>query len=653
LQARPELVDSGINADFLSVWATFANGEPFIIANDRHFPTTLGPANLRPAIDSPSLSSETLSPRRPPYAAATADSQKTGLPVSSTVLMSNGVSGFGLTAFDSSIYSEISDLTRLLQDQKYRVASGTASLGSLYNNVVGQGVFYFATHTGIHGDTVALWTSDAVTPALDKIFRDNFELGATLIPMKIDEGRYDTTLKKWFPVLHYAITSAFVRKNFSFSDNSFVYIDSCAANNDSPGAEDMRQAFFDAHASAYAGWTRKVDPEKAANTARLIFDRLLGANKFALETLPQRPFDWGSAVQDAGYHTEECPGLFPENGTTCGFDAATDAFLIIAANTKSESQFSLLAPSISYMTMNEGNVSGTSAGQLTINGIFGSEQGSVMVGGKIDTSDRIPVVKDGLDAQIKSWSPSGDQIVVELPLSGLGSAGNVQVVVRNHFSNVAQLTEWRTQSDQVTFTLFGSGSLQQQQNYGLHLRADIRQWRKVIHFPPSEPEGRPIASAQDSTATISSSGTATDAFDQTFKWSGSRSLINLFGSPGGLDNIFFLNGQFNDSKHMTYAVDALSTDGGTCTICGPSGCSTSPLYSTGPFGWFSLWVLQPTYSNAEFEIDGDSVSIKGDMSGSGTDFVCSPTNDVPLHGKFTWGSIHSVPGTAPDPNSAR
>lgn len=88
-------------------------------------------------------------------------------------------------------------------------------------------------------------------------------------------------------------------------------------------------------------------------------------------------------------------------------------------------------------------------------------------------------MEDGQDVHVVSWSPS--QIVVELPLSGLGSAGNVQVAVRNHMSNVAQLTEWK---GKFTFTIAGPGSLMAKTVYDVHLRDDIRKWRNQIHFPP-------------------------------------------------------------------------------------------------------------------------------------------------------------------------
>jgi hypothetical protein len=659
VQSRPEFIDSGIDAEFSSVWATFANGEPYIIVNDR-----LLPAN--PSTDSqaaarapqPSDFQTVRSGRQTRSLASNDTAQTIGVPISSKILFLNVFGSFG--AADGNAINEIS---KWLTPQKYDPVNGTASVASLMNDVVDNGVLYFSTHGAVDdgGKLYALYTTDATTPALDEFFKDTDALGKTIVKMSVDQGRFDFFAGKWVPDTHYGITAAFVRKYFQFGANSFVYINACGTTGDNPIAADLEQAFFDADATVYAGWTAATDDTKASNTAKLIVDRLLGANQFALETLPtasgavfkQRPFDWGSANNDAFLHFE-CPGLSPANGTKCGYDAVTKSFLVIEPNPKSQSEFTLLAPSISYMKMDEGEDNAGNKAQLTINGIFDSGQPSVMVGGSIDTSSRgIPVVTGGKDVDVVSWSPS--QIVVTLPYSGLGSAGNVQVTVRDHVSNVAQLTEWRSQPDQVTFTLTGAGTLQQQQNSGLHLRADIRQWRNVIHDPPIEPgelEVRPIASANDSTATISSSGTATFA-KSSWSWKGSDTLTNFFGSARVADNYFFLNGVITDSKHMTFALDDIATHGGTCTECGVGICTERPLFATGPFGWFSSWAGVPTYTDAQFETNGDSVSIKGDtMSASGIGNACGPTNDLTLRGNFNWATIPSVAGTAPDPESA-
>ncbi len=348
---------------------------------------------------------------------------------------------------------------------------------------------------------------------------------------------------------------------------------------------------------------------------------------------PQRPFTYPSVVNteypshDLGAETF-CLGPDDCFYTSLDFTAAT-----------SGSGFGLLAPSISNMVMNEGEEAGK-PGQLTIYGIFGTDpwpDGSVQVGGTIEMKNGIPVVTGGKSVNIESWDPG--QIVVDLPLSENGSAGNVQVIARQHVSNVAQLTEWRSQMDQFSFTISGPGSLLQQQNFAFHLRADIRKWRKVIHQAPIEPDNVPIASASDSEATVISSGSYPAKSGDTYKWKGSPKLVNFFGAPAG-SNTFFLTGTAVDSTHMTFAVDDLALLGGTCSACNSSGtCTPFPLFVQGPFGWFSSWSGGPAPSNTEFEYSnsGDSVSIKkGSMSGSGIGLDCTPVSADADKGDFTW-----------------
>jgi hypothetical protein len=153
-------------------------------------------------------------------------------------------------------------------------------------------------------------------------------------------------------------------------------------------------------------------------------------------------------------------------------------------------------------------------GQLTIEGIFGKDRDSVTVGGP------------NSDPTIESWGTN--KIVVDLNLSGLGSAGDVQVTVRGHQSNVARLTDWW--GSQFTFTVMDLDSLKQKTVYNLHFRDDVREWRKEIHQPPIEPSGL-VASANDSTSTFLSSGSSTQ-IATTFIWKGSGTLSNVL-MPGG------------------------------------------------------------------------------------------------------------------------
>ena len=645
LQGRPEFIEPGMSADGTTVWAKFADGLQIVVGFDSFSPQDQAASkkgSVRAASPSASLS---------PNAADGGE-----LPASSTFRF--------LDVFPSlDDASLVPDLTQWMIAQSYTPVNGASATVAALRAMNGSndGIFLIRTHGAVIQNgtqkVYALWTSEPFTldsPASD--FDDAFAKPERLVI-------YEAAVAHNVPEWHWAITPAFVNtywKPGTFSANSLVYFDACQSDVDA----NWKAAIMAAGASVYAGWSDDTKDRFASETARLVFDRLLGANEFCPETspntlptlcvpgkanppiFPQRPFTYASVV-----NTEY---LYHDLGFNTDLDSKIAGTKLIFTPSAEGSGFGLLAPSISYMVMNEGDDSIVGEpGQLTIYGIFGNdpgEGGSVQVGGTIEMQNGIPVVIGGKSVDIESWNL--DHIVVDLPLSGTGSAGNVQVAANGHVSNVAQLTEWRNQSDQFAFTLNSAGSLQQQQNFAFHLRADIRKWRKVIHDPPTEPFVI-IISANDSMATVSSTGSAS-GLSVTESWTGSPALVNLWGSPGVSNNFFAFVGGAVDSEHMSFGVVVLSQDGLTCKVCEPGlDCTTSNLTVSGPASWFGLWTSQPIYFTADFDYSGDTVFIKnGSMSGSGIGIGCSSLSDK-ARGNFTWASIASEPDTAPDPHSAR
>lgn len=320
----------------LQCGATFADGEPYIILNDRILsekPTIAAAAVALTPAGSPRVSELTFA------ASGTVDRACHFSNKGAAYLLQGSfhkrIRIFGCKIGRCNCRNQQVVESPELYSAQWRNEHSLMMSGLVFDD----GVLYFTTHGGIDdgGKLFGLYTSDATTSALDQFFRDTDALGKTVVKMTAEQGRFDVFAGRWFPATHYGITAAFVRKYFIFGPNTFVYINGCGTLANNPLARDFKQAFFDAGASVYAGWTATADETKSAGTAKLIFDRLLGANQFALETgFKQRPFDWNSAAFDAGLH-DDCPGMFPASGTKCGFDASTNAFLIITPNPKSES----------------------------------------------------------------------------------------------------------------------------------------------------------------------------------------------------------------------------------------------------------------------------------------------------------------------------
>ena len=236
-----------------------------------------------------------------------------------------------------------------------------------------------------------------------------------------------------------------------------------ACNSDDAG---IKQAFFDAGASVYTGWSLPVDIERGLEAADRLVDHLLGSNTILPGFVPlMRPFDLFSLkpfLDDLGYTAfVDPPDLRGE--------------LVVTQNPLG-GEFALLAPTIQRLYVDE------SSGALIIMGLFGPDPGSdgqVTVGGT-------PVV-------VREWLPY--QITAELSPSGAGSAGAVVVGVRGtddpltalvfRKSNVARLSAWE---GELRYTESGPGSLQEWMTYRFHVRGDVQATRAQ---PASAPERQP------------------------------------------------------------------------------------------------------------------------------------------------------------------
>jgi len=113
------------------------------------------------------------------------------------------------------------------------------------------------------------------------------------------------------PSRHYGITSNFISQYMSFADNSLVYVDAC------DGARDqVRDAFKNKNGSLFVGWNERAEIGVLGKTARYVFDRLLGANKFAPESPEQRPFGYDALKRDPKFVVNKRYGYSEASATS-------------------------------------------------------------------------------------------------------------------------------------------------------------------------------------------------------------------------------------------------------------------------------------------------------------------------------------------------
>ena len=503
IRSLPEFAEAGISTDSC-VWATYTDGVELIVVNNDPSPGQAG------AVE-------------PATAALTS-------PIVPPANLSNSIQARLVNAHGPSFANPIPDIRSWLNDQNYTEPVNDEATVQALKTVGDDGVFFFRGHGGNAKGTqpYSLETVTEVSEQNDETFKDDLAPqiidGEERVRLRYMLSTYDLNLtgdasKKET----YAITSQFVRDYWrNFSANSFVFIDAC----DSAAAEaaGFQNAIKQKQASVYAGWTGRVNQSVGFNTSKFVFDRLLGANHVYPESdgFKQRPFDYNSVANDFQYH-----GV--------GMDPATRSNLVFQKLSGSQSDgFQALAPSIEELNVDE------TTNTLAIIGIFGEDPGeihrSVSVGGH--------------NVNVKTGGWHSIAIFCDLPTLGLGSAGEVIVMVTGHKSNAACLSEWR---GTFTHTLLSNGTLKQTVTYNVHLRADIRNVRYNIHQPPTIEHLRLLMAALDSIANYDCSGLYLYP-NGSESWSGSGVLLSLAFSPG--PDFFNISGSLTNSSGLLLTFDA-------------------------------------------------------------------------------------------------
>jgi hypothetical protein len=633
----PQISSAVIGHNTPNIEATFSDdGEKFIVLNNVRPPSTpvlqnqvlpLAPvrADTAPSRGATPLGTAPLPP------VPTFD-----FPMSSQARLLNGM-GSGWS-------NPIPNLSAWLSANGYEPLAGTeASVSALRSvGIGGDGIFYLNSHGGgDDNETAILWSTTPSDSPPDDLLQSDIKKHLVERAGTI-KGHWDPSIREWVPESHWGITPDFIAIHWGdFSQHSFIYIDTC----DSDPVEEhaIRDAIFVKHASLYAGWSSTVG-DISADTARLVFDRLLGADQFCPENgapcmlgsaifpvFAQRPFDYLQVAQDLKFHA-------------LGADTNPVSMLNFERN---EGSFALLAPSISNMTVDETQ---GSAGQLTIHGIFGEDPRKVP-GGSPD--DGVVTVGDS-KVQIVKWT--SDPIIVNLTSSGPGSSGDVQVVVRQHKSNVARLTEWHGTFQGVWA---GNDSLKQTINFQPAFRLDLRQYRPVIHNPPVEPVSVSFQAISSPVSTGSFACTGEGIYTipgeiDTFTWMGSGNLPLLQAGSTSPPPVFFVA----DGFLMSHTAMSFGAAAGSTTLpCSftehikflPPNCDPSLQSCEGDTsGQFPL--ICSALPATTLTLDPNTAAIQGNIMDLGK-FPCF--TDQPGRATASWNTIQPLSNTAPDPLSTR
>ncbi len=480
LRSNAAYVAVGVDAETLCAWGQFADGRLHLVANN-HTPQ-------RRAGDQ----GATVADRRGALAAALSE-----VPAAATARV---MQSFG-PMFDGA--DVVTDVVGWMQEKGWQVPHGAeheAPLSAL-RTLGGVGYFYINTHGGAGAPTLhpfsgeslySIQSSTRISVAEELNDQTRADLAARRLTY-FTAANGDLWFDRWPDYdTRYGITAHFVDTYWKFAADSVVIMNACSSTKITHTTNWAASFIFAVHkagAGVYLGWNNTCSPAGAYRAARYFTDRLLGANKFQPEVPAQRPFPWDAVIGDMTKKT---------------FEIDPDTAAVFQALPNPGKQ--LLAQSIRHVEVDE------YMDELRLVGHFGSNEGEVTIGGH--------------KRQIRKWEP--ERIVVDLPRTGDGSRGPVQVLVQGVKSNLRQLTEW-TIPMQYTYAIMESVGLVVDGPGTVRLRADVGGSRDVPGEAPLQTT-RYAYDTRDSQFTLTGRG-ALPTPQCTLVWTG-QATYKAIPEPG-------------------------------------------------------------------------------------------------------------------------
>lgn len=519
LGERPEFEASGTSPEYGMAWGRFPGGATYVVdanGRPRYSPLLVdsvvedafaAPFPVPPALSEPMLDENSI---------PADSSMQEGIPAGPAVL-------FQVLGPEYANVAEV--LSPWLLDAGYSTTVNPQLGGTVEDlqKINGPAFFYMGTHgiitTLFPSPTAAAPSaySSAIMTATEPTPEAQAEYAADLADQSLVmvEGLLPGMIRRFY------FTSRFVSKYMTLAPNSFVYLDCCSSNH--PDAPLLREAFFEAGASLYAGWSMLVNDRACEESTPFLLCRMLGAPAPDGQDLgpPRRPFDYGDAYAELhlrGWDVDQY-----DVGAELNVDAAPYGG-------------GWLRPSIESLRVDE-YPTGASSGQseLIVRGSFGPDPGT----GPFHAARKVEC--GGEELSLVSWSP--EEIRATMPIHGPGSAGNVIVTTQGIKSNAVPLTEWWVTLKYRIDAPMGSGSTEFTEfTIDCRLRYDIHGWRETatsdLHFALPEAEDPPTHFATNSFGSFRCGGdkafydAESGAFVYKIIYGGSGSLPYLASGSG-------------------------------------------------------------------------------------------------------------------------
>jgi hypothetical protein len=621
LNSRADIASAGESAD--GVWAITSDGVPIALWNNR-LPDPFDPEDILPQ----------------------AAALRTQTPGNAAARFSTTVgAGFRLAG---------PRLARQLGSHGYAPTFDDAQLTSLQGQR-NESVFFFNTHGGsfeiplfaangqmlrengvvVTERAYGLWSGtkwDANSPDYGVYL---YEMKEKRLALSISAASFTTNaLGESVAVneCHYAITAQWVRDYMTYppENHASVWLGACLSG--SADAADMRNAFRSAGAEMVSGWTQNVTGAAVVTATSFLYDRLLGANEVQPPATPQRPFNYADSwteLRSRGLHLH--PSV--DNNTNL---INTE---IIYEGASGDEAFGVFAPSIAYVLIDE------IGDRVVLNGIFGTPPAN---------SRQVNI--DGVDTTVLTWEPR--KIVCSLPRTGVGSAGEVQVLVHGFKSNIRRITRWTVNGAykmiEADTPHVVDGTLK------MIFRADVGEYRKVpgnVFIRPT----RYAVAAQNSEIRLTASGTLSapcgdGGGSDAYTWLGSalfptydpvgNYLVHAVVSLDTIDQTGALGLAFGmrDPDQFPLKMHVVTCEGATFTF--PLGLAPSGPVNVDPLLFGSpIEELLPDGSKYEYPLPGGVFAFGADWS------IAAGRADSEIDSGMQWN--RADPEFPPDPAAAR
>jgi hypothetical protein len=349
----------------------------------------------------------------------------------------------------------VTDVVGWMKEKGWQLPHGAeheAPLSAL-RTLGGVGYFYINTHGGAGGPTLHPFSGESMYSIQSSTKISLAEETSDLTRADLAARRLtyftayngDLILDRWPDWdTRYGVTANFVDAYWKFAGDSVVIMNACSSTKITHTTNWAASFIFAVHkagAGVYLGWNDTCSPAGAYRAARYFTDRMLGANKFQPEVPAQRPFPWDAVIGDMKKKTFEV-----DPNTAAVFRRCRTG------------QHQQAAAGAEHPPRRGQRVHGRAAPDRPLR-----QQGR-------RSHDRRPQAAD--------QEVGAERIVIDLPRTGDGSRGPVQVFVHGVKSNLRQLTEWTIAVD-YTYAFMERFGLVVDGPGTVRLRADVGGSRDV------------------------------------------------------------------------------------------------------------------------------------------------------------------------------